>query len=125
MANSDNVLRAGLTDKHIDVNELLKHVAFEETIPNILSSPVEVNQEIRFDTPAKEFELYKYEIEGDQIECEAQRAEIILILKGNASVVSGDENLSGDKGDAFFIAGNTSYHLGSDNAEIYRATVPL
>ncbi|MGZ3940605.1 MAG: mannose-6-phosphate isomerase, class I, partial [Flavisolibacter sp.] len=36
MANSDNVLRAGLTDKHIDVAELLKHVKFETTIPNIL-----------------------------------------------------------------------------------------
>jgi len=36
MANSDNVLRAGLTDKHIDVPELLKHVKFEPTYPNIL-----------------------------------------------------------------------------------------
>ena len=37
MANSDNVLRGGLTPKHIDVPELLKHVLFEETIPRIIA----------------------------------------------------------------------------------------
>jgi mannose-6-phosphate isomerase len=31
MAASDNVLRAGLTDKHIDISELMKHVRFEPT----------------------------------------------------------------------------------------------
>jgi len=36
MANSDNVLRGGLTLKHVDVPELLKHVEFEETNPDIL-----------------------------------------------------------------------------------------
>ncbi len=32
MANSDNVLRGGLTNKHIDVKELLKHIKFEPTV---------------------------------------------------------------------------------------------
>ncbi|HVK96755.1 MAG TPA: mannose-6-phosphate isomerase, class I, partial [Flavisolibacter sp.] len=53
MANSDNVLRAGLTDKHIDVKELNKHVVFEETIPNIYS-PSGATVE-KFETPASEF----------------------------------------------------------------------
>jgi mannose-6-phosphate isomerase len=125
MANSDNVLRAGLTDKHIDVNELLKHVAFVETVPNILSSPGELNGEVKFETPASEFELYMYEVKGSKIKCESQNAEIILILNGNVSIACGFENLSGGKGDAFFIVANTSYHISSDNAEIYRAAVPL
>jgi mannose-6-phosphate isomerase len=124
MANSDNVLRAGLTDKHIDVYELLKHVAFVETVPNILSSPAELNQEIKFETPASEFELYMYEVKDSKIKCESRSAEIILVLNGNVSLTSDVENLSGGKGDAFFIAANTSYYLASDNAEIYRAAVP-
>ncbi len=37
MASSDNVLRGGLTTKHIDVKELLKHVKCEPTNPNILN----------------------------------------------------------------------------------------
>jgi mannose-6-phosphate isomerase len=36
MANSDNVLRAGLTPKHIDVPELMKHTVFESIVPNIM-----------------------------------------------------------------------------------------
>ena len=35
MANSDNVLRGGLTPKHIDVPELLKHIVFEGINPKI------------------------------------------------------------------------------------------
>ena len=37
MSNSDNVLRGGLTSKHVDVPELMKHVKFEYTIPNIIT----------------------------------------------------------------------------------------
>ncbi|MEJ7679943.1 MAG: hypothetical protein WKG06_19210 [Segetibacter sp.] len=40
MANSDNVLRGGLTPKHIDVPELLKHITFEGIEPNILRGDV-------------------------------------------------------------------------------------
>ena len=36
MANSDNVLRGGLTPKHIDIEELLEHIKFEPTYPNML-----------------------------------------------------------------------------------------
>ena len=36
MANSDNVLRGGLTPKHVDVPELIKHIKFEATIPNVM-----------------------------------------------------------------------------------------
>jgi mannose-6-phosphate isomerase len=36
MASSDNVLRGGLTNKHIDVPELLKHVTCEPTYVEIL-----------------------------------------------------------------------------------------
>jgi mannose-6-phosphate isomerase, type 1 (EC 5.3.1.8) len=37
MANSDNVLRAGLTLKHIDVNELIDNTQFKETKPSTLA----------------------------------------------------------------------------------------
>ena len=36
MANSDNVLRGGLTPKHIDVPELMKHTTFEGIVPNVM-----------------------------------------------------------------------------------------
>ena len=37
MANSNNVLRGGLTQKHVDVEELLKILTFNSGKPEILS----------------------------------------------------------------------------------------
>ena len=63
MANSDNVLRGGLTSKHIDVEELFKNTKFEETIPVILYGVEDkTNSEIVYKTKAKDFELSKIEL---------------------------------------------------------------
>lgn len=49
MANSDNVLRAGLTPKYIDVTELLKSVRFIATPPDkLLTAPCTSGAETRF-----------------------------------------------------------------------------
>ena len=45
MANSDNVLRGGLTTKHIDVKELLKHVKCEATYPGYLTGEKQLSDE--------------------------------------------------------------------------------
>ena len=63
MSNSDNVLRGGLTPKHVDVKELMKHVKFEPTVPNIITGkPVDL-QEVVYQTPAPDFELSRLHIE--------------------------------------------------------------
>ena len=49
MANSDNVLRGGLTPKHVDVAELMKHVIFEPVDPNIIhGKPVSAAENVFF-----------------------------------------------------------------------------
>ena len=56
--NSDNVLRGGLTPKHVDVPELLKHVVFEETHPNIMLGELQKDGIERiYKSPAPDFEL--------------------------------------------------------------------
>ncbi len=126
MANSDNVLRAGLTDKHIDVPELLRHVRFQETVPNILGSAAEVAKENSFPSPAAEFELYQYHLESESINLVSYSAEILLVLNGEAQIQSGDQSINLTKGKAAFINANTSYSICSTgDAEIFRATVPV
>ncbi|WP_158837294.1 mannose-6-phosphate isomerase, class I [Polaribacter sp. L3A8] len=127
MANSDNVLRAGLTRKHIDVEELIKNTKFEETIPNILNGVEnKANGEVVFKTIAKDFELSKIELkEAITHTSVSNSVEILMALNGAATLLQGDESIAIEKGQAILIKPNTSYKIETNSqVEIYRASVP-
>ncbi|MES2882599.1 MAG: hypothetical protein V4676_10650, partial [Bacteroidota bacterium] len=100
MANSDNVLRAGLTNKHIDVAELMKHVIFEATVPQVITALETHHQQYK--TPAKEFELHRYFFAGEK-SWETTGPEIVLVLRGQLTLAHGEywDNLM--EGEALFI----------------------
>ncbi|MGW5349887.1 mannose-6-phosphate isomerase, class I [Streptomyces sp. NPDC004031] len=60
MANSDNVLRCGLTPKHIDVPELLRIVRFEADDPAVLRPEAGADGEELYAAPIDEFRLSRY-----------------------------------------------------------------
>lgn len=60
MANSDNVLRCGLTPKHVDVPELLRVVCFEAGDPGVLRPEASPSGEELYDTPIDEFRLSRF-----------------------------------------------------------------
>ena len=60
MAASDNVLRGGLTPKHVDVPELLRVLDFHAAPPPVLTGTPEDGW-YRYDTPAEEFLLRRFE----------------------------------------------------------------
>lgn len=110
MANSDNVLRAGLTDKHIDVNELLQHVSFVETYPNILT--VSDSTAYTFDTPAEEFKLTQYQLEqGKEQRRVTSSVEIILVIHGELEISAGSHALLLSSGNAAVISRSTNLTL--------------
>ena len=59
MANSDNVVRGGLTRKHIDVDELLAVVNFYAAAVSLVEPEQEAPGLLRYPTPAPEFVLWK------------------------------------------------------------------
>jgi mannose-6-phosphate isomerase len=61
LANSDNVVRAGLTTKHIDVPELLKLLNPAVSVPLLTPTPITPGI-TTFNTPAPEFRLYLVEL---------------------------------------------------------------
>ena len=92
MANSDNVLRGGLTTKHIDVPELLKHVKCEATYPDILTGEAVSSHEKMYKTPAPDFQLSVIELEaGDTISFTPIDTEILLLTEGVAEL--DDDNI--------------------------------
>ena len=56
MANSDNVLRAGLTPKYIDIPELVANVKFEaKPAGELLTQPQRHGAELDFPIPVEDF----------------------------------------------------------------------
>ena len=121
MANSDNVLRAGLTDKHVDVEELLKHVVFEPTIPGILQP----GPDNRYKAPAEEFALYKYDLNaGDNMMLRATDAMVLLVLSGKVTILAGDEEVELECGKSVFISAGTQFFLQTTAAtKVFKATI--
>jgi len=62
MANSDNVIRAGLTAKHADVPELLRILRFEENQGEIIKPQARNRSEWVYPSPAKEFALSRFSL---------------------------------------------------------------
>ena len=126
MANSDNVLRGGLTPKHIDVGALLKHVVFEPVQPHILHGEQVSRAERVFKTPAPDFELSRIVLAAkDDCSLEMTSASIFLVLEGTATVSDTAGSKYFKKGEAFLAVSEAAIGLQTvTGAEIYRASVP-
>ena len=127
MANSDNVLRGGLTPKHVDVPELLKHVTFEETVPNVMQGNLQNDGiECIYKTPAPDFELSKIDLKASEMyQSKSKTAQILIVIDGEAKIVSDDKVLNISKGESVFLEANCEYSIVTQsNATIYKATAP-
>jgi mannose-6-phosphate isomerase len=87
MADSDNVVRAGLTTKHVDREELLRIACFESREPRRLAALPD-GFEARFVTPPPEFELSVLALPaGARMRIEGPRSvELLVCLAGRARV---------------------------------------
>lgn len=127
MANSDNVLRGGLTQKHIDIDELMKHVKTEATVPDILHGEKESRCETVFKTPAKEFELSYLTLDKDEsFSVHSRTGEIFIVTEGNVRFSVAEDKLRLASGEsAFVVAGQQVNMRAGAKAVIYRASVPV
>ncbi len=127
MANSDNVLRGGLTPKQVDVPELMKHVIFEPVIPTVIRGESVNEFEQVFHTPAPDFELSCIKLNaGQSYLTRANTLDILFVLSGH--VEADDRQLKHlfHKGEAFAIASGISFTLQSPSgALLYRASAGI
>ncbi len=101
MAASDNVVRAGLTPKHVDVQELL-HIASFTPIPPPLWAPTEVSDGIMaFGPPVDEFALFVGETPLAGVADEGPR--IVLVLDGEVTVHADGSDERLEQGEALFV----------------------
>ncbi len=117
MASSDNVLRGGLTKKHVDVPELLKVLDFAGGPAQIVHGRAIDEFEQVYDTSAREFRLSRLEVKGSIVR-HTSGPEILVTTEG--SVHSGD--LSIPKGSAVFVPASSASYTLEGAATLFRAT---
>ncbi|MDA5285638.1 mannose-6-phosphate isomerase, class I [Streptomyces sp. Isolate_45] len=120
MANSDNVLRCGLTPKHVDVPELLKVVNFEPSAPGIMRP--EADGEEVYETPIDEFRLSRFLLApGGAPQRLPDATPQILLCTAGAPKAGG---LTLAPGESVFVPAGEKVEL-SGSGTVFRATVVI
>ena len=106
MANSDNVLRCGLTAKHVDVPELLKITDFRA-----LAEPRRPAVAGVFEVPVPDFRLTRLELGADESMALDDPGPVI-VLCASGEVTVGDVTLA--RGRASFVSAGTATTLAGE-----------
>ncbi|MFE1290390.1 mannose-6-phosphate isomerase, class I [Streptomyces sp. NPDC058751] len=120
MANSDNVLRCGLTPKHVDVPELLRVVRFEAADPGVLRPEASPDGEEVYATPIDEFRLSRYVLaeDADPRDLTRETPQILLCTAGSVRA----DGIELTPGTSVFVPAGEKAEV-SGSGTIFRATV--
>ncbi len=129
MANSDNVLRGGLTPKHVDVTELLDVLTFNETKVEILLPETITSGEGQYPVLAEEFSLSVISLDSGVSYASPQNRsiEILLCVNGKADITYNDDKptVQIQKGVSVLIPSVIDQYQITGDAKLFKAGVPL
>ena len=129
MANSDNVLRGGLTPKHIDVQELLAVLNFTDGGLNILGPANLAFGEAIYTTEAEEFVLSVMRINKESPFSSARdrSVEMMICTEGNVGVtdLSAGDITRLTRGISIIVPAAVEQYRIEGEATLYKAAVPL
>jgi len=100
MTSSDNVLRGGLTPKHIDINELMNILSFTPYLPKVITPPAGTDW-FCYQTPCDEF-LLAHMSANDKTIFKGNYPAICIVTEGELKI----KGNSFKKGESFFIQDN-------------------
>lgn len=105
MANSDNVIRGGLTPKHVDVAELIKVVDFEPGEP-VITRPTPLGAGVEhYETGCPEFDVWRLTGSGTPVALPgAGSARVLLVVSGSLEVAGPGTTITLAKGQSAFLA---------------------
>ncbi len=128
MANSDNVLRGGLTAKHVDVPELLATLSFREGRPPIIEGRASSETSREYETPAEEFALDRIEVtQGVPYSGGREHsADTLIVVEGAAAVIAAGRSLALPRGGMAMVPAGVPYSVAarSPRAIVFKAGVP-
>ncbi len=123
MASSDNVLRGGLTSKHVNVTELLRILDFTPLAVSPIH-PLLVEGEARYAAPAREFALSYFDVADGERLVDVAGPEIWLVTSGTVELESEGRSLTLSGGRSAFVEAQSGRLALRGAGRIYRASVP-
>lgn len=122
MANSDNVLRAGLTPKHIDVEELVKNTRFEPVAIDALVMEPVLNNEIGSKSYPIPVDDFNFDILAPRnlITFKTSSPEILLCLSKYVTIATDTEIVTIGKGESVILPAALGGYKVSGNGTMAR-----
>ncbi len=104
MASGDNVLRAGLTSKHIDIPKLCEIMTFAPYMPDIQTAPRDDDYLHGYQSEADDFKLYHLKLSGEYKALDIEGIKIVLCLSGELKLSSDEDELLLSRGESAVIS---------------------
>ncbi|PQQ26540.1 mannose-6-phosphate isomerase [Photorhabdus hindustanensis] len=105
MANSDNVLRAGLTNKYMDIPELMANLDFvSKPTDTLFTLPKQEKTAKNFPVPVDDFAFSIYSLSKQPITLDNNSASIVFCVEGQTVIQSGEHQLRIFPGESVFIS---------------------
>ncbi|KAJ9433241.1 mannose-6-phosphate isomerase, type 1 [Candidatus Pantoea symbiotica] len=109
MANSDNVLRAGLTPKFIDIPELLANLKFQaKPAATLLTQPQRDGETLNFPIPVEDFAFAIHGLSAEPQALSQNSAALLFCIEGQAVIEKSGQQLVLKPGESCFVAANES-----------------
>jgi phosphomannomutase len=128
MANSDNVLRGGLTGKHVDVEELANVLAFEARRPEVLDGVQVSPAERLYRAPVEDFELSRIQVAAGCPWTRDSRhsADLLIVWMGAVRLAGAAESHMLRRGAGVLVPFGRSYRIEAEAGEavLFRASIP-
>jgi mannose-6-phosphate isomerase len=123
MASSDNVLRGGLTHKHVDLAALIEVLDFTDgRVPVI--HPVLGPGGLRYPVPVQDFDLTRIQLDAQSGSLGTPGPQVLLCTEGTAVLASADGEVTLAKGASAFVPAGAPL-TAHGPAVLYRATTNL
>jgi mannose-6-phosphate isomerase len=123
MAGSDNVLRGGLTGKHVDLAALIEVLDFTDgRVPVI--HPVLGPGGLRYPVPVEDFDLTRCQLDAQSGSLTTRGPQVLLCTEGSAVLASADGEVTLEKGASAFVPAGTPVSARGP-AVLYRVTTNL
>lgn len=127
MASSDNVLRGGLTTKHIAVDELVRVVDFRWRDQEVLTGEAVAPGVLAYPTHCDEFDVWRLDpVDGTDIVVPADgHARIALVTRGSGTFTSTADTIPVERGQSVFLAATDAGVVLRGDAQVFLAAPGL